>query len=157
MKIEQMSKTTMRFIDKVGKAIELDLAAIWEPYSKDNPLENTLAYLDQQARNYSIPNAVKELAIFEIFSAVKNGKLHPSTTKCSCGCGIDKSGTDFTHRILRRMLELNKELVIKHAKRLEERINREIKKKASKDFEKHIRQTKLGFWNRLWFELIRKR
>ena len=146
-----------KFVEQITKDLELDLEKIWQPYSRDNPLENTLAYLKKEADMRDIPQAVLELAIFQIFSDVQTGKLRPSTTKCSCGCGIDKSGTDFTHMILRRMVELHKETVLKQAKIMQNKLNRMLKKKANKTFEKHIRNTKMGFFKRTWFELTRRR
>ena len=95
-------------------------------YGKDNVLEDSLRYLEKKAKELNIPYSLIELSIKTIFLELAKGKKY-STTKCSCGCGIDKSGTDITHSILTKMIYLNKDRLKQLRKLIEKTTNTEIK------------------------------
>lgn len=84
----------------------LDYRKIWNDggYGKDNLLENSLAYVKRCANQVGISKQVAEQIVYEVFLEMKNGRKF-SLDKCSCGCGIDKSGTDVTHYMAARILE----------------------------------------------------
>ena len=80
---------------------------LFKPYIDDgHTLENTLKYLANLASRRGISVDIMELAVNEIFNQVANGKEF-SKEKCSCGCGIDKAGTDLIHAIRDKMLAID--------------------------------------------------
>jgi len=80
---------------------------LFKPYTDDgHTLENTLKYLANLAGRKGISADIMELAVNEIFNQVANGKEF-SKEKCSCGCGIDKAGTDLIHAIRDKMLAID--------------------------------------------------
>lgn len=145
-----------KFIKDARRNMALDFEKLWKPYSRDNRLYNTFNYLEDEAKRLGISQTIVELAILQVFTQVAGGKKF-STTKCSCGCGIDKSGSDITHAMKAVMIELHRQIVSDRVKQLEKKINHIILEKASRTLERHIRKTKLGFWERIKFELFRNR
>jgi len=107
--------------------IIMDYTKLWigGGYVKDNPLENSLKYIEFEAEKRHISKEIMELAITEIFLKCAQGHQYP-LDECPCGCGIDKSGTAITHAILARMLEIENNRVNKFGKLLEARSNKAI-------------------------------
>ena len=88
-------------------SLMMSYTRLFEPYMGDgHTLENTLKYLQKEAKWRGITPDIMELAINEVFNQVANGKEF-SKEKCSCGCGIDKAATDLIHAIRDRMLEID--------------------------------------------------
>jgi len=107
--------------------IIMDYKKLWigGGYAKDNPLENSLKYIELEAEKRHISREITDLAVTEIFLKCAQGHQYP-LDKCPCGCGIDKSGTAITHAILARMLEIESNRVNKFGKLLEDRTNKAI-------------------------------
>lgn len=102
----------------------LDYELLWAQggYAKDNVLNNALNYIKREATKRGIAKEIMDTAIMECFFKVSTG--HPySLVKCHCGCGIDKSGTDFVHSIVARMLELEDEKAKAYKTALEKQFN----------------------------------
>jgi|AntAceMinimDraft_18_1070375.scaffolds.fasta_scaffold191167_2 hypothetical protein len=135
-----------KFIDD----FDIDFEQLWEDggYAKDNPLENSLRYVRKEAQDRGISDEAIEMGILDVFSQMARGKTF-STEKCGCGCGINKSGTDATHYMLKRVMEIDVEVNKLYAQVVGKRMNNAIKA--------HIWGKKLGTNRRLWFELVRSR
>ncbi len=76
-------------------------------YGADNKIEDSFAYVRKYAKERStlpadLTDKLIDVAIAEIMGEVENGRQF-STTKCPCGCEIDKSGTAITHAMLSRV------------------------------------------------------
>jgi len=136
--------------DKFMDEFDIDFEQLWEQggYSKDNPLENSLRFVRREAQLKGISEEAIEMGILDVFSQMAKGRKF-STEKCSCGCGIDKSGTDATHYMLKRVIEVDAEVHVLYSQVIAKRMNNVIKS--------HIRGKKLGSKRRLWFELVRSR
>jgi len=94
---------------------------LFMPYTGDgHTLERTITYLNKIAAQNEITKDIVELAINEIFNQVANGKEF-SKEECSCGCGIDKAGTDLVHSIRDEMLSIDKEKKIQQKQLLQQR------------------------------------
>jgi len=103
---------------------KIDYQKLWDDggYGKDNKLEPSIKYVRDTGKKASIPDEVIELAIMEVFLKMATGHKY-STTECSCGCGIDNSGTDAIHAMVRRMSEMEAVRVKLFKKRMEDRFN----------------------------------
>jgi len=136
--------------NKFTDEFDIDFEQLWEDggYGRDNPLENSLRYVRKEAQLKGISEEAIEMGILDTFAQMAKGRKF-STEKCSCGCGIDKSGTDATHYMLGRVMEIDKEVHTLYARVVGKRMNNTIKS--------HIRGKQLGPKRRLWFELVRSR
>lgn len=86
----------------------VEFQKLFEPYciDKDYTLENTIAYLTKTAAQRGIAPEAVTLSIQQTFAELAQGKRF-STTKCRCGCGIDKSATDLIHYMRDRMFRID--------------------------------------------------
>lgn len=106
--------------------MKLDYEKLFEPYAKDgNTIENSFKYLKSEAVRCRISLDIMELSISETFTEIAGGKRF-STVECSCGCRMRKAGTDLTHSIRDRMINIDKDVSIKTQRILNERYNTAI-------------------------------
>lgn len=105
--------------------IPINSLRLWDPYGKDNPLENSVKHIYKVAEQTGVPRSNADLIIAKFFIELSEGATY-STTKCSCGCEIDKSGTDATHEMVRRVLKKSTELKAAQAELFEKQFNRMI-------------------------------
>ena len=103
---------------------KIDYQKLWDDggYGKDNKLEASIKYVRDTGKKLNIPDEVIEMAILEVFLRIATGHKY-STTECSCGCGIDNSGTDAIHAMVSRMSEIEAVRVKLFKKRMEDRFN----------------------------------
>jgi len=116
---------------------KIDYQKLWDDggYGKDNKLEASIKYVRDTGKKLSIPDEVIELAIIEVFLKIATGYKY-STAECSCGCGIDNSGTDATHAMVRRMSEIEAVRVKLFKKRMEDRFNAAVEEYVNVKTEK---------------------
>ena len=112
----------------------MDFKELFEPYTEDGyTLENTTKYLKKISSQKNLNSESLPLAIQRVFTELLQGRKF-SITKCRCGCGIDKSGTDLEHHMVATMLEIDG------------RINAAQIKEISNIFNKAIKEAKKGRW-----------
>ena len=125
---------------------------LFEPYTlQGQHLEGALKYLTNLAAQKGVASDVVELAVNEIFAEVAGGREF-STTKCACGCGIDKASTDITHAIRERMFAIDKErtAAVKDLMQSRYRLFLEREMKRISNFDKEYNKILNGtFWNKL--------
>lgn len=116
----------------------MDFKKIWEEkgFSRDNKIEDTFKYLEQQCLKLNISKNILDLVVSDVFISLSNNTIEFSLDKCRCGCGIDKSGTDVTHYILSKIILINNEITNEYSKIIETKLNNSInefvkKKKAN--------------------------
>lgn len=128
----------------------LQFKDLWdgEGYGKDNPLENTIAYLNKVARKLGIDEDTVEIVVSEIMAEVAAGRKFP-LDKCPCGCGIDKSGTAITHEMRDRLRMLDKNIKAYKIDLLQRRLNAAIEAHMSRENQQYIEQNmKPSAWKR---------
>lgn len=134
--------------DGFDDAFMLDFEQLWvdEGYGKDNDFGVSLRFIEKELSD--LPKDLLELVLLKVFTDIANGKKF-STTGCTCGCGIENSGTDVIHYIISEVRKLYEKDRISHAKLLQERFNKILNSR--------LKGKKLGAKRRLWFELVRGR
>lgn len=122
---------------------------LWDKggYGKDNPLENTIAFINKQAETLNYPLEVAEVVIHEVMMEVAAGKQFP-LDKCPCGCGIDKSGTAITHEMLSRLKSLGRAVVLQQKDLLERRLNAAIVNHMQRENEQYIEKNTTSKWEK---------
>ena len=120
-------------------SITVNFKQLWEEggYGKDNPLENSLAYVSKVAKQLGADQAVADLIVAETFLRLAEGTKF-STDKCPCGCGIDKSGTAITHHMVNRLKAVHKEVIAAKQQIIETRIYTSIEDHVRRENEKFI-------------------
>ena len=119
-----------------------DIKEIWEKegYGKDNPWDNSIAYIYKVADNAEIERDITDAIITKFFiEIVSEGKKY-SLTECSCGCGSNKSGTDAVHTLVKRVLETHLQLKAEKTKVLSENINRMLLAHMQKQNEEYTKK-----------------
>jgi len=112
----------------------MDFEQLFKPYTEDgHTLDNTIKYLKKTASQMGLHDESVTLAIQQTFAEVSQGSLF-SKTKCRCGCGIDKAGTDIVHYMRDKMLAINKE------------INDAMVAKMSENFTRAVNEAKKSRW-----------
>jgi len=85
----------------------IDYVKLFEPYTGDgHTFEAMDRYLHSEAAKFGISDDIVEIALNEVFAGISRGDAY-STEVCRCGCGIDKAGTDLTHYIKQRMVDIS--------------------------------------------------
>ncbi len=104
--------------------IQISVKELWEKggYGKDNPLENSIAIVRKRGEEHGVPGAAIDAIISGVFIGLSKGDTY-STTKCRCGCGIDKSGTDITHYMVWKVLKVGDQIKAGVAKTIESQLN----------------------------------
>ena len=130
----------------------LNYEELFKSYTGDgHTLDNAIKYLIKQASVKGISRDVMELAIQETFTEMIGGREF-SKTKCSCGCGIDKAATDLIHYIERKMVSIDKDLVVATTKILNDRHNTvilgHIQAQNREYSEKNLKPFFLFDWNK---------
>lgn len=139
--------------------IMLDYEKLWTSggYGKDNPLENTVAYIRKKAVEIGATEEIADLIINEVMVELAAGKQYP-LDKCPCGCGIDKSGTAITHEMLGRLYSVNRTLQIQKKDLIERRHNAAILGHIKRENEEYLAEKlKPTMGSRLWESLTKKR
>ena len=105
-------------------SMTIDVEQIWKDggYAKDNPLDRTIAYLEAEGTKEGVDKSEIDLMVVEFFVELASGATY-STEKCSCGCGIDKSGTDAIHALRQRIRDRGRQLKTENAKQRTDRLN----------------------------------
>lgn len=84
----------------------LDYRKLWinGGYARDNPLERSLAYVGRCADGAGLSREKADRVIHSVFQEIADGRQF-SLVQCSCGCGIDRSGTDAIHYMVKKIHE----------------------------------------------------
>lgn len=130
-------------------AMMIEYQKLWDDggYGKDNPLENTVAYIKKKCETLNYPIEVAEVVINEVMMEVASGKKYP-LDKCPCGCGIDKSGTAITHEMEARLKQLGRAVVLQQKDLLERRLNAAIAGHMQRENADYVDKNMTGKWKR---------
>jgi len=120
-------------------SLMLNYKKLWigEGYGRDNPVEDAINAVFKRAEQLGIQKDIAEVVINETFVAIASGKKF-STTKCHCGCGIDKSGTDAVHSMFDELTRTNRAIKTQAAELVERRFNAAIMGHMKRENEAYI-------------------
>ncbi len=133
----------------------IDIEKLWVDggYGKDNPLERSIERVRQVGRENNVPDKAVDSIISSTFIGLSNGDTYP-LDKCRCGCGTDKSGTDITHHMVWRVLQIGDKIKVEANKLIQNELNTMI--------EQHMKVNKMRplspwmDWDRSQINRLRK-
>jgi len=102
-----------------------DYEKLYEPYSENASLEETIIWISKQAVKMQISNDIRDLAITETFLEMAQGLKFPVGTcdcdKCKGDFGVEWSCVAMNHYLLSKMVSVRNDVAVALGKVIEKR------------------------------------